>query len=119
MNPPFKGITHLSILHKAMLQSNEVVNLSPLLWLEFPDSDRKEGAFLEGKIIDLTSIERDYTRKLFNARIPSDIGIYHIGEKGNSLNSYNPFESFPNSSYFRIKSSAFFSSSPCSLINQS
>ena len=91
MNPPFKGIIHLSILHKAMLQSNEVVNLSPLLWLEFPDSDRKEGAFLEGKIIDLTSIERDYTRKLFNARIPSDIGIYHIGEKGNSLKSYNPF----------------------------
>lgn len=91
MNPPFKGNLHLQILRRVLGHSEDIINLSPVLWLEFPSSNREEGLFLDTKLSELYTLDRTEIRKFFKARIPSDIGIYHITFQGKSLNTYNPF----------------------------
>ena len=39
MNPPYNRNLHLKILQEAMKHSNDVVNLSPIRWLQDPLAD--------------------------------------------------------------------------------
>ena len=93
MNPPYLGSLHLKILETAFKNINSIIiNLSPILWMEFPNSEYKDGDFLDGHLNELSVINKETSRKLFNARNQTDLGIYTIVRNCNkSLNSYNPF----------------------------
>ena len=44
MNPPYFGNLHLKILQEAMKHSDEVINLSPIRWLQDPSGSYKKGS---------------------------------------------------------------------------
>ena len=48
-----------------------------------------------------------------------NVGATYVRANNSCFKAYRPLASLPNILYFLIKSSAFFSSSPCSLTNQS
>ena len=92
MNPPFNGNLHLKILQEAMKHSDDVVNLSPIRWLQDPlaeykkNSDFKKFEGIIKRIKDLEVVPASYAEKLFNIGLPFNLGIYHITEKGNWKN---------------------------------
>ena len=99
MNPPYNGNLHLKILNEAINHSNEVVNLSPVRWLQDPladyknQSDFKKFNHIIKRISNIEIINASKSNKLFNITI-GDLGIYYITDINNQsticLNSINP-----------------------------
>ena len=83
MNPPYNKNLHLKILQEAMKHSDDVVNLSPIRWLQDPlaeykkNSDWKKFADIREKIESLDVIDAKEANMLFGIQ-HSDLGIYHL-----------------------------------------
>ncbi len=83
MNPPYSGNLHLKILREAMKHSDDIVNLSPIRWLQDPLADRKENtdykrfADIREHIDDLYVISQAEAFACFGV-YANQLGIYHI-----------------------------------------
>lgn len=88
MNPPYSKNLHLKILREAMKCSKDIVNLSPIRWLQDPlaeyknNSDWKKFEDIRGKIENLDIVNVKDAASLLGAGVFTDLGIYHITEKG-------------------------------------
>ena len=88
MNPPYCRNLHLKILNEAIKHSDDVVNLSPIRWLQDPlaeykrNSDFKKFKDIRDHIESLEVISRECGAEVFNIRLNSDLGIYHITKFG-------------------------------------
>lgn len=88
MNPPYNKNLHLKILRKIMQHSDEIVNLSPIRWLQDPlaeykkNSDFKTFEDVRKRIETLDVVPMKDAIKQFNTDIPTDLGIYHITLQG-------------------------------------
>jgi hypothetical protein len=84
MNPPYDKNLHLKILQEAMKHSDDVVNLSPIRWLQDPLAEYKKGSDwkkfgdVRERIESLDRVSSDEAAKFFSARLSFDLGIYHI-----------------------------------------
>lgn len=88
MNPPYSGSLHLKILREAMKHGGEIVNLSPIRWLQDPLAEYKRGSDwkkfedIREKIESLEEVSAKDAIKMFGALFNTDLGIYHITNKG-------------------------------------
>lgn len=89
MNPPYDKNLHLKILQEAMKHSDDVVNLSPIRWLQDPlaeykkNSDWKKFESVRKRIDTLDVVPMVEATQLFNsAAFSMDIGIYHLTSQG-------------------------------------
>ena len=88
MNPPYCRNLHLKILNEAICYSDDIVNLSPIRWLQDPlaeykkNSDWKKFEDVRNKIESLEVIPIEYAKNAFNIDLTSVIGIYRLSEKG-------------------------------------
>ena len=90
MNPPYSGNLHLKILSHliSLYQDAEIVNLSPIRWLQDPLAEYKKNSNwfrfenIRKKIENLDIISDIDAQDIFNAGFLSDLGIYHITENG-------------------------------------
>ena len=84
MNPPFCRNLHLKILNEAINHSDDVVNLSPIRWLQDPlaeykrNSDWKKFENIRERIESIEIIKVTDAESLFNIDLPFNIGVYHI-----------------------------------------
>lgn len=84
MNPPYDGSLHLKILREAMKHSDDIVNLSPIRWLQDPLAERKQNTDwkrfedIRTHIKTLDKISADIAANLFGASFYSSLGIYHL-----------------------------------------
>ena len=95
MNPPYSKNLHLKILQEAMKHSNDVVNLSPIRWLQDPLAEYKKNSDWEkfervrSCIETLDVVPKVEATQLFNsAAFSMDLGIYHITENGSWESNY-------------------------------
>ena len=95
MNPPYSGNLHLKILREAMQHSDDIVNLSPIRWLQDPLAEYKQGsdwkrfADIRAKIESLDVVDREAAAEAFNIRLGCDLGIYHITKNGKGIDLRN------------------------------
>lgn len=88
MNPPFIKNTHLKILSETMKHCNEIVNLSPVRWIQDPLAEYKKHSDwyrfedVREKIKELDVIKKEDAYKYFSVPFMMDLGIYHITQKG-------------------------------------
>lgn len=88
MNPPYCRNLHLKILSEAINHSDDIVNLSPIRWLQDPLVDYKDRCAFQKfenirKCIESVDIIAAATsQQLFNAPIWTDLGIYHLTSDG-------------------------------------
>ena len=88
MNPPYDKNLHLKILSEAMKHSDDIVNLSPIRWLQDPLAEYKKNsdwnAFKDVRenITDLDIVSNGEACDMFNAGIAMNLSIYHITPKG-------------------------------------
>jgi hypothetical protein len=88
MNPPYDKNLHLKILQEAMKHSDDVVNLSPIRWLQDPLAEYKKGSDynkfedIRKKIENLEVVPMKEAIRMFGADIPTDLGIYYITDNG-------------------------------------
>lgn len=94
MNPPYDKNLHLKILQEAMKHSNDVVNLSPVRWLQDPLAEYKKNSDwfrfedIRSKIENLDIVNAQSATALFDVEFTMDLGVYHITSKG----GWNEFE---------------------------
>ena len=85
MNPPYDKNLHLKILQEAMKHSDDVVNLSPIRWLQDPlaeykkASDWKKFEDIRKHIESLDVVSAKEAQEFFGIQ-HSDLGIYHLTE---------------------------------------
>ena len=83
MNPPYDKNLHLKILREAMKHSDDIVNLSPIRWLQDPLAEYKKNSDwfkfqdIREHIESLDIVSMNEAIKQFNTDIPTDLGIYH------------------------------------------
>ena len=88
MNPPYCRNLHLKILNEAICYSDDIVNLSPIRWLQDPlaehkkNSDWKKFENVRNHIESLDVITDVEAQILFSAGFLSDLCIYHLTDKG-------------------------------------
>ena len=88
MNPPYDGNLHLKILQKAIKYSDDVVNLSPIRWLQDPlaeykkNSDFKKFEDIRKRIENIDIIPTEVANRLFDIGLLQPLGIYHITKDG-------------------------------------
>jgi predicted RNA methylase len=88
MNPPYNGSLHLKILKEAMKHSNDIVNLSPIRWLQDPLAEYKKGSDwktfenIRKHIESLDVVSAAEAQKLFGSGQYENLGIYHITDNG-------------------------------------
>lgn len=88
MNPPYDKNLHLKILQEAMKHSDDIVNLSPIRWLQDPlaeykkNSDWKRFSDIRKHIESLDVIDMKEACDMFDVPFMMDLGIYHITKKG-------------------------------------
>lgn len=88
MNPPYDKNLHLKILQEAMKHSDEIVNLSPIRWLQDPlaeykkNSDFKKFEGIRKRIETLDVVSKDDVFRHFSITNSEDLGIYHITKCG-------------------------------------
>ena len=100
MNPPYNGNLHLKILQEAMKHGDEIVNLSPIRWLQDPIAEYNEGEKEKIKHIKtLDAIDATTTSNLFGD-IDKVVGIYHIFTK---FEENFDLASFQNSVLIKMK----------------
>ena len=93
-NPPYDKNLHLKILREAMKHSDEIVNLSPIRWLQDPlaeykrGSDWKKFSDIRAKIESLDIIDGEEATRLFGAAFYSSLGIYYIDDKEHEAFKY-------------------------------
>ena len=85
MNPPYERNLHLKILNNMLEQSDTIVNLSPIRWLQDPFKDYKQGTDYQRftdivkHIKDLGIIDLNEATTLFSgAEFNIDLGIYEV-----------------------------------------
>ena len=96
MNPPYSGNLHLKILsHLISLYSDaEVVNLSPIRWLQDPLAADKQGTDykkfenIRKRVASIEEVSGEEAIKLFGAAFYSSLGIYHIDGKEHEAFKY-------------------------------
>ena len=94
MNPPYDKNLHLKILQEAMKHSNDVVNLSPIRWLQDPLAEYKQGTdykryeSIRKRIASIEEVSGEEAIKLFGAAFYSSLGIYHIDDKDHEVFKY-------------------------------
>ena len=88
MNPPYCKNLHLKILNEAIKYSDDIVNLSPIRWLQDPlaeykkNSDWKKFENIRNHIESVAVINAKDATVLFSAGFIMNLGIYHITDKG-------------------------------------
>ena len=92
MNPPYDGNLHLKILEKVIPMADEVVNISPVRWLQDPLAKYKKNSdyikyeeSISKKIDSCEIIKSDIANKLFDISF-GDLGIYKISKGGFNYN---------------------------------
>ena len=97
MNPPYDNNLHLKILREAMKHSDDVVNLSPIRWLQDPlaeykkNSDWKKFEDIRSHIESLDVISAAEANKHFGIGLFANLGIYHITKNGGANIFPKPF----------------------------
>ena len=87
MNPPYNGNLHLKILQEAMKHSDEIINLSPIRWLQDPLAQYKKNSDwfrfedIREKIESLDVVSGAEANKLFGIDAFIDLGIYRVTPK--------------------------------------
>ena len=88
MNPPYCRNLHLKILNEAINHSDDIVNLSPIRWLQDPlaeykrNSDFKKFTKIRERIESIEIISAKDACAMFGALLNTDLGIYHITKLG-------------------------------------
>ena len=88
MNPPYCRNLHLKILNEAIHHSDDIVNLSPIRWLQDPlaeykrNSDFKRFKEIRERIENIEIIDAKDATTSFSAGFIMNLGIYHITDKG-------------------------------------
>ena len=88
MNPPYNGNLHLKILQEAMKHGDEIINLSPIRWLQDPLAEYKKNTDwlrfedIRKKIETLDIVSAKEAQKLFNSTQYENLGVYHITKNG-------------------------------------
>lgn len=88
MNPPYDKNLHLKILQETMKHSDDVVNLSPIRWLQDPlaeykkNSDYKKFESVRNRIETLDVVSAKDAQAFFGSGQYENLGIYHITDKG-------------------------------------
>jgi hypothetical protein len=96
MNPPYSRNLHLKILNNALDYSDDIVNLSPVRWLQDPlaelkkNSDWNKFKDIRDRIESIKVIDNFTAESMFNISLPFNIGIYHI--TSNKTNYCNKFK---------------------------
>ena len=81
MNPPYNGNLHLKILQEAMKHGDEIVNLSPIRWLQDPlaeykkNSDWKKFCDIRKKIETLDVVSAAEAQRFFGSGQYENLGI--------------------------------------------
>ena len=95
MNPPYCRNLHLKILNEAINHSDDIVNLSPIRWLQDPlaeykrNSDFKKFENVRKHIESIEIIKVTDAESLFNIGLPFNIGVYHLTKDGGWVNIFN------------------------------
>ena len=88
MNPPYCRNLHLKILNEAINHSDDIVNLSPIRWLQDPlaeykrNSDFKKFENVRKHIESIDVITAKDASSLFGALMWTDLGVYHLNKDG-------------------------------------
>ena len=94
MNPPYDKNLHLKILSNAMKHSDDVVNLSPIRWLQDPLAEYKQGTDfkryedIRKRVASIEEVSGEEAIRLFSAAFYSSLGIYHIDDKEHEAFKY-------------------------------
>ena len=94
MNPPYDKNLHLKALSEAMKHSDDVVNLSPIRWLQDPlaeykqCTDFKRYEDIRKRVASIEEVGGEEAAKLFSAAFYSSLGIYHIDGKEHEAFKY-------------------------------
>lgn len=84
MNPPYDGNLHLCILNLIIQKCTEVINISPIRWLQDPlaesktNSDYNKFSVLRNSIKTLDVVPGEEVQHIFNINW-GDLGIYRFG----------------------------------------
>ena len=111
MNPPYNGNLHLKILQEAMKYGDEIVNLSPIRWLQDPlaeykkNSDFKKFEDIRKRIEDIEEVPATEAQRLFGSAQYENLGIYTLGKGGANI-SPKPFIS--QALFDKVKSKKIF-----------
>ena len=95
MNPPYCRNLHLKILNEAINYADDIVNLSPIRWLQDPlaeykrNSDFKKFTEIRERIESIEIIKVTDAESLFNIDLPYNIGVYRITKDGGWINTFN------------------------------
>lgn len=95
MNPPYCRNLHLKILNEAIRHSDDIVNLSPIRWLQDPlaeykrNSDFKRFKEIRERIESIEIIKVTDAETLFGISLPFNLGVYHITKDGGWINTFN------------------------------
>ena len=92
MNPPYDKNLHLKILQEAMKHSDDVVNLSPIRWLQDPLAEYKKNTgggdkglnhnLIKKHIENIYVIDSITASNFFGSLQAADLGIYHLTKDG-------------------------------------
>ena len=88
MNPPYCRNLHLKILNEAIHHSDDIVNLSPIRWLQDPlaeykrNSDFKRFKEIRERIESIDVISAKDASDLFSTSFVMNLGVYHITDNG-------------------------------------
>ena len=88
MNPPYCRNLHLKILNEAINHSDDIVNLSPIRWLQDPlaeykrNSNFKKFTEIRERIESIEIISASEAQRAFSIEIFSDLGVYHLNKDG-------------------------------------
>ena len=91
MNPPYDGGLHLKILKECTKFSENIINLSPVRWLQDPllkykksagDGSLKDGEAIKKYVKSIEVIESEKASEFFGTRQEADLGIYELTKEG-------------------------------------
>ena len=91
MNPPYDGGLHLRILKECTNFSDNIINLSPVRWLQDPllkykksagDGSLKNGEVIKKYVKSIEIISCEKASEFFGTRQEADLGIYELTKEG-------------------------------------
>ncbi len=91
MNPPYAGGLHIKILKECTKFSENIINLSPVRWLQDPllkykksagDGSLKDGEAIKKYVKSIEVIESEKASEFFGTRQEADLGIYELSKEG-------------------------------------
>ena len=84
MNPPYCRNLHLKILNEAIKHSDDIINLSPIRWLQDPlaeykrNSNFKRFTEIRERIESIEIIKKNDVFASFNISNSENFGVYHL-----------------------------------------